>query len=139
MSIKGGAYPRFRRALEAGNPLIVRAAAAELKPPLSLPDALAVTLVLHDDSRFDRVAGRWAARLSLETVGVSLGDTQLAAAALHQIAAGRHDVGVESLAALLERLGLPDCLRELRAWRARQERAATPANPPTRESPSTAG
>ncbi len=80
VSIKGGAYPRFRRALEAGNPLIVRAAAAELTPPLSLPDALAVTLVLHSDPRFDRVAARWTARLSLECSSVSLADAQLAAA-----------------------------------------------------------
>lgn len=120
VSIKGGAYPRFRRALEAGNPLIVRAAAAELAPPLSLPDALAVTLVLHADQRFDRVAARWTARLSLETPDVSLADTQLAAAALRQIAGGRRDAGVEALAALLERLRLPECVRELRAWRARQ-------------------
>ena len=120
VSIKGGAYPRFRRALEAGNPLIVRAAAAELTPPLSLPDALAVTLVLHSDPRFDRVAARWTARLSLECSSVSLADAQLAAAALRQIAGGRRDAGVDALAALLERLHLPECVRELRAWRARQ-------------------
>lgn len=116
MSIKGGAYPRFRRALEAGNPLIVRAAAAELSRPLSLEDALAVTLVLADDPRFQRAASRWTARLSLETPGVSLVDTQLAVAALNQIAAGRRDAGVEALAALLARLALRDCRSELLAW-----------------------
>ena len=122
VSIKGGAYPRFRRALEAGNPLIVRAAAAELTPPLSLPDALAVTLVLHSDPRFDRVAARWTARLSLECSAVALSDAQLAAAALRQIATGggRRDAGVDALAALLDRLHLPECVRELKAWRARQ-------------------
>jgi hypothetical protein len=120
VSIKGGAYPRFRRALEAGNALIVRAAAAELTPPLSLPDALAVTLVLHADPRYDRVAARWAARLALETPGVSLADAQLAGAALRSIGGGRRDAGVDSLAALLDRLALPECTRELRAWQARQ-------------------
>jgi hypothetical protein len=120
VSIKGGAYPRFRRALEAGNALIVRAAAAELTPPLSLADALAVTLVLHDDERFDRAAARWTARLSLETASVSLADAQLAAAALRLIAGARREAGVDALAALLGRLSLAECTRELRAWQARQ-------------------
>src|SRR3712207_9513203 len=83
-------------------------------------DLLAVTLVLHADPRFDRVAARWTARLSLECSTVSLADAQLAAAALRQIAGGRRDAGVAALAALLERLHLPECVRELKAWRARQ-------------------
>jgi hypothetical protein len=121
VSVKGSAYPRFRRALEAGNPLIVRAAAAELDAPLSLADALAVTLVLAADSLdlLERAAARWTARLALETPGLTLADAQMAAAAFAQIAAGRTDAGADALACLLERSGLSKCAAELAAWRTR--------------------
>jgi hypothetical protein len=120
MSIKGGSYQRFRRALATGNPLIVRTAAAELNGRLSLADALAVTLVLRQDPRFARAAARWVARLALETPSVSLADTQLANAALAEIAEGRHDAGADALGALLIRLELRDCVAELARWNGRR-------------------
>ena len=117
VSIKGGSYQRFRRAVDGGNPMLVTGAAAEL-PRLSLADALAVTLVLSaaTDGRFDRAAARWTARLSLETAGVSLADGALAGAALQQLAAGHREAGARALGALLARLELRDCERELAAW-----------------------
>ena len=59
----GSPYTRFRRALAAGNPLLVTAAALELGC-LSLADALAVCLVFrdHDRERYERAAVRWLAR-----------------------------------------------------------------------------
>ena len=116
VSIKGASYQRFRRALTTGNALLVRTAAAELNGRLSLADALAVTLVLKDDPRFPRAAARWVARLALETRDVSLADTQLANAALAEIAEGRHAAGTDALGALLTRLNLRDCVRELASW-----------------------
>ena len=47
VSIKGGSYQRFLRALDVGNPTLVRAAAAEL-PQVGLEDALGICLVLLD-------------------------------------------------------------------------------------------
>lgn len=46
MSIKGGSYARFRKALETGNITIVRAAAAEL-PTINLDDALRICVLLR--------------------------------------------------------------------------------------------
>lgn len=121
MSIKGGAYQRFRRALEGGNPLLVAGAAAEL-PRLTLADALAVTLVLAGEPgpRFERAAARWTARLCLETPGLSLADGHFAGSALQQLAAGRPETGAMALGALLAHLGLADCERELADWLARR-------------------
>ena len=49
VSIKGGPYARFRRALDTGNLTLVRAAAAEL-PRVALPDALRVCVLMRDES-----------------------------------------------------------------------------------------
>lgn len=60
MSIKGGSYVRFQRAVATGNPLIALTAAQEL-PQLSLADALALTCVLQISSvvrMFSMVAWR---------------------------------------------------------------------------------
>jgi hypothetical protein len=66
VSIKGGRYVRFQRALATGNPLIALTAAQEL-PPLSLADALALTCVLrHDPGRFEAAALRWHGRFVRE-------------------------------------------------------------------------
>ena len=63
----GSAYLRFRRALEIGNELLVLAAAREL-PRIALDDALRICLVLRDGDpgRYQRAAGRWLRRFSLE-------------------------------------------------------------------------
>ena len=67
MSIKGGSYARFRRALETGNLAIIRGAAAEL-PAVNLVDALAILPVIarEQPDKYDRAACRWLARLALE-------------------------------------------------------------------------
>ena len=49
VSIKGGPYQRFRRALEIGRLPLVLAAAAEL-PRLDLPDALEVLFLIADQA-----------------------------------------------------------------------------------------
>src|SRR6476660_9793579 len=65
---QGSPYARFRRALETRNPTLALTRAAEL-PHVSLPDALALLLLLRDRdrSRYGRAAGRWVARYLEET------------------------------------------------------------------------
>jgi hypothetical protein len=81
VSIKGGPYARFQRALEAGDLQAVRMAALEL-PYVPLADALAVCLLMRrqGDGRFERAAVRWLARLCLERPGITLAELQGAAA-----------------------------------------------------------
>ena len=79
MSIKGGSYARFRRAIETGNLTLIRGAAAEL-PQVNLEDALAILPVIarQEPARYERAACRWLARLvleqdlGLEQVGIAL-------------------------------------------------------------------
>lgn len=67
---EGSAHTRFRRAIAVGNGSAAYAAATEL-PPLQLPDALALTLLLADDPElFERACVRWVARFTLEVRGV---------------------------------------------------------------------
>jgi hypothetical protein len=82
VSIKGGSYQRFRRALEIGRLPLVLAAAAEL-PRLDLADALEVLLLMADQSpeRYDRAAARWLGRLALERPDTTVAELRLAAAA----------------------------------------------------------
>jgi hypothetical protein len=66
VSIKGGAYARFRRALDTRNLMLVRAAAAEL-PTVNLDDALRICVVPRaDPSRYERAVIRWLGRLCLD-------------------------------------------------------------------------
>jgi len=64
---QGHPTTRLRRAIATGNPLLVRAAAAEL-PHVELDDALAICLVLLDSEpeRYEPSAIRWLGRLLLE-------------------------------------------------------------------------
>jgi hypothetical protein len=82
VSIKGGPYQRFRRALEIGRLPLVLASAAEL-PRLELDDALEVLLLIadQDEGRFPRAATRWLGRLALERPELSLAELRLALAA----------------------------------------------------------
>ena len=82
VSIKGGPYQRFRRALAIGRLPLVLAAAAEL-PRLDVADALEVLLLIadQDEARYPRAAARWLGRLALERPGVTLAELRLAAAA----------------------------------------------------------
>jgi hypothetical protein len=82
----GSAYTRFRRALEAGNELLVIAAAREL-PHISLDDALRICLVFRngDRQRYERAAVRWLGRFALEARGVTIDTLRAAADALSQL------------------------------------------------------
>ena len=112
MSIKGGSYARFRRSLEVGTPLAIRAAAAELQR-IELGDALRITLVLRvrEPDSYPRAAARWLARLALEVPTVQLADLQLAASGLAALAANRIAPGAEALAALAQAHGLHEVER----------------------------
>ena len=113
VSVKGSPYSRFKRALLTGNLALVRAAAAEL-PAVDLGDALAICLLMGErgDSRFDRAAVRWLARLSLERPAVGLGELREGLVAFealpHNSAAAR-----QALGDLCERLDLRGALRTL--------------------------
>lgn len=116
MSIKGGSYARFRRALSTGNPLLVRAAAAEL-PHVDLGDALAICLVLldGDPARYPSAAARWHARLCLER-RLALDEAELALAALGALRGDGADAAAAGLAELCRRHELPEAVRAVEAW-----------------------
>jgi hypothetical protein len=86
VSIKGGSYARFQRALDSGDLAAVRISALEL-PYVNLADALAVCLLMRrqKDERFERAAVRWLARLSLERPEVTLAQLRDAATALQAL------------------------------------------------------
>lgn len=114
MSIRGGSYARFRRALEVGTPLAIRAAAAEL-PRIGLGDALRITLALgaREPESYPRAAARWLSRLALEVPTIQLADLELAAAGLAALSADRVSAGAEALAALARAHGLHEVERAL--------------------------
>jgi hypothetical protein len=80
VSIKGGSYARFRRALAGGNLTIVRAAAAEL-PHVDLADALRICVLLRgaEPQSYERAVVRWLGRYCLEREHVTLGEVRRAA------------------------------------------------------------
>ena len=86
MTAQGSSLTRFRRALERDNLLLAEMAVREL-PHVTLPDALALVALYASQGspKFDRAAVRWLARYALERDGVTLGELQLAAAALVQL------------------------------------------------------
>ena len=85
MSIKGGSYTRFRRALDSGNLPIVKAAAAEL-PAINLDDALRIcALYRADPSRYEAAVIRWLGRLCLERPDTTITELRLALAAFERL------------------------------------------------------
>jgi len=85
VSIKGGSYARFRRAIETGNLTVVRAAAAEL-PRINLDDALRVCALFRaDPSRYEAAVIRWLGRLCLERPGTTITELRLALAAFDRL------------------------------------------------------
>jgi hypothetical protein len=85
VSIKGGSYARFRRALETGNLTVVRAAAAEL-PRINLDDALRVCALFRaDPSRYEAAVIRWLGRLCLERPATTITELRLALAAFERL------------------------------------------------------
>ncbi len=86
MSIKGGAYANFRRALDTQNLTIIRSAAAEI-PQVPLDDALRICLILRNAEpvAYDRAVLRWLARFAREKA-FSLGQLKVAIAAFEGLA-----------------------------------------------------
>ena len=97
MTSQGHAYGIFRRSLERGTPLQIRAAAAELAT-VSLEDALAICLAFLDQepASYPRAAAKWASRMSVER-SVSLADAQLLLAALGALPGAGVRAGAEAL------------------------------------------
>ena len=124
VSIKGGSYQRFRRALEVGNPTLVRAAAAEL-PRVGLEDALGICLVFLDGepARFPAAAARWHARLCSEH-RLALDESDLALGALRALPGERPQPAVAALAGICRAHGLRDAERRLAEWLRRRAAAA---------------
>ncbi len=116
MSIKGGSYQRFRRALEVGNPTLVRAAAAEL-PQVGLEDALGICLVLLDGEpqRFPAAAARWHARLCMER-RLPIEEADLAMGALRALSGARPQAAVAALSGICRAHGLPVAEQRLSGW-----------------------
>ena len=84
MSIKGGSYVNFLRALYGGDILLARAAPAEL-PHINLGDALRICLVFRTSPApglYERAAVRWLGRFCLEAKDVQLAELEQAAVAL---------------------------------------------------------
>ena len=98
MSIKGGSYARFRRALESGNLTAVRLAALEL-PYVDLADALSVCVLMsrQGDPKLERAAVRLLARLALERPGMTLAQLRDAAAALIELPDSRAQARLAAL------------------------------------------
>jgi hypothetical protein len=86
VSVQGGPYARFRRALDTENLTLVRAAAAEL-PTINLDDALRICLLLRgaDPAHYERAAIRWLGRLCLERPDVTLTELRLALVAFERL------------------------------------------------------
>ena len=84
LSIKGSSYLNFLRALDRGDVLLIRAAAAEL-PYINLNDALRICMAFRASSEpglFERAAVRWLGRFCLEAKDVQLAELEQAAVAL---------------------------------------------------------
>ena len=113
---QGSPQSRLKRALAAGNPLLVRAAAAEL-PQVGLDDALAICLVLleSEPGRYEPAAVRFLGRLLLERRVLTLEDTQLAARWLGELRdPGEGAAAVLGLAELCDDVGLVGAAGALR-------------------------
>ncbi len=87
MTSQGGAYTRFRNALDSGNLVLIRAAAAELPHVPPLNDALKICLVLREAEpvAYERAVVRWLGRFCLERPKATLADVLDAARALDRM------------------------------------------------------
>ena len=98
-----------QRALQIGNPMLVRAAAAEL-PRIGLADAAAILLVIEraEPARYERAAIRWLAKLAAEA-DVDLAGLVAAAIALEALP---RELGARGqLAEVCRSAGLGDAAR----------------------------
>ena len=86
VSIKGGPYARFRRALYSGNLTLIRSAAADL-PQVSLEDALRICLAVRrsEPETYERAVVRWLGRFCLERRDLTLTAVRVALEALERL------------------------------------------------------
>jgi hypothetical protein len=104
---QSSASQRFRRALAAGNPRQVRAAAAEL-PDIGVAEAAAILLVIErtEPENYEPTALQWLAKLATEGHDVDLRGLAQAATALEALP---HEPSVRAaLAEVCLRAGLPE-------------------------------
>jgi hypothetical protein len=109
MTEPGGPYTIFRRALERGSLVGVRAAVPNLPTAPPLEDALVICRLMLEQKpeRYEPAAVRWLGRLLLEQQGVSLRHAELAAAYLAAWGdPARHDAATQALAELGRAVGL---------------------------------
>lgn len=118
VSIKGSPHANLQRAIATGNPLLVRAAVAEVPGPIALSDALAICLVLlrAEPERYDGAAVRLHARLALELPLRELAHSQIALAALSGLRADDPAPAAHALAELLDGLGFDTLRGRLDDW-----------------------
>jgi len=104
MTSQGSAHGRFARAIRQRNLWAAEMALRELGDP-SLVDTLAYLDLLAEPKpeKLERAAVRWHGRLETEATFLSLGESQLALAALASLCAGERDA-VEVLRRLLRRV-----------------------------------
>ncbi len=117
VSIKGGSYANLQRAIATGNPLIVRAAAAELER-IGLPDALSICLVFlgAEPDSYSRAATRWHARVVLEAGRLDLAGSQRLLTGLQGLRGSDARLAASDLADLADELELPEVAARLDAW-----------------------
>lgn len=86
MTSQGAALTRYRRAIETKSMVLAEHAAREMGH-VPLGDALALVLLYASagSPKAEPAAVRWLARLALERPGTTIGELQLAAAALGQL------------------------------------------------------
>ena len=109
MTEQGGPYTIFRRALERGSLVGVRAAVHNLPAAPPLEDALVICRLLleQEPDRYERAAVKWLGRLLLEHQGVSLRNAELAAAYLAAWGdPARRDEATQALGELGRAVGL---------------------------------
>ena len=118
VSIKGGPYANLQRAIATGNPLLVRAAVAELDRPIALPDALSICLVLlrAEPASYDVAAVRLHGRLALEVPLRELAHSHIALAALSGLRADDPAPAANALAELFDGLNLETLRTRVDDW-----------------------
>lgn len=86
VTAQGTALTRYRRAIEARSVVLAELSARELgHVPLGDALSLVVLYTAAGDPKAEPAAVRWLARLALERPRTTIGELQLAAAALSQL------------------------------------------------------
>jgi hypothetical protein len=104
MTSQGSAHGRSTRAIQQRNLWAAESSLRELGTP-SLEDALTYLALLAEvkPEKLERAAVRWHGRLETESTFLTLGESQLALAALASLSAGERDA-IEVLRRLLRRV-----------------------------------